>query len=221
MSERFFATRTRRVAFEALRRTVAGFARVFWRVSVEGKDQIPAGPFILAPVHRSNIDGPLMCCVTRRPMLYLVKKEMWKHGWSAWFFDYFGGIAVDRGEPDRTALRRCQDVLAAGEPLVMFPEGTRQFGPLVENVFDGVAFVALRTGVPIVPVGIGGSEGAQPKGSKFVKPVKIHLVVGSPLLVAAPVAGERVKRSAVAELTEQLRGELQRVFDEAQAKARV
>jgi 1-acyl-sn-glycerol-3-phosphate acyltransferase len=217
VSERFFAPRHRRLAFEALRRVVAGFSRVYWRVSVDGRENVPDGPFILAPVHRSNIDGPLMCNVTRRPMLYLIKSEAWKYGASAKFFDYFGGIPVDRGEPDRTAMRRCQDVLEAGDPLVLFPEGTRQSGPLVASVFDGVAFLALRAGVPIVPVGIGGSARVQPKGAKLLKPVKVHVVVGAPIPVAKPEG--RVPRRAVHELTERLATELQLVFDEAQVKA--
>jgi 1-acyl-sn-glycerol-3-phosphate acyltransferase len=217
VNDRFFAPRSRRIAYEALRRTVVAFTRVYWRVSVEGREHIPDGPFILAPSHRSNIDGPLMCNVTKRPMLYLIKKEAWKYGPSRAFFDYFGGIPVDRGEPDRAAMRRCQEVLDTGDPLVLFPEGTRQSGPLIAAVFDGVAFLALRAGVPIVPVGIGGSARVQPKGAKFLKPAKVHLVVGEPIVVERPEG--RVPRRAVSELTAQLVAQLQIVFDEAQIKA--
>jgi 1-acyl-sn-glycerol-3-phosphate acyltransferase len=217
VTDRFFAPRSRRIAFEALRRTVAGVSRLYWRVSVEGRENIPDGPFILAPSHRSNIDGPLMCNVTRRPMLYLIKSEAWKFHLSAKFFDYFGGIPVDRGEPDRTAMRRCQQVLETGDPLVLFPEGTRQSGPLIDSIFDGVAFLALRVGVPIVPVGIGGSSKVQPKGAKFLKPAKVHLVVGEPIPVEKPEG--RVPRRAVSELTAELAKQLQYVFDDAQIKA--
>jgi 1-acyl-sn-glycerol-3-phosphate acyltransferase len=217
VTERFFGPRSRRIAYEGLRRTVVGFTRMYWRVSVDGREHIPEGPFILAPSHRSNIDGPLMCNVTRRPMLYLIKKEAWKYGVSRAFFDYFGGIPVDRGEPDRTAMRRCQEVLESGDPLVLFPEGTRQSGPLIASVFDGVAFLALRAGVPIVPVGIGGSSKVQPKGAKLLKPAKVHLVVGEPIAVAKPEG--RVPRRAVTELTAALVERLQIVFDEAEIKA--
>jgi 1-acyl-sn-glycerol-3-phosphate acyltransferase len=215
VTDRFFAPRSKRVAYALLRRTVAGLSRLYWRVGVVGRDRVPDGPFILAPVHRSNIDGPLMCNVTSHPMLYLIKREAWKYRWSAWFFDYFGGIPVERGEPDRAALRRCQEVLESGDPLVLFPEGTRRSGPLVESVFDGVAFLALRAGVPIVPVGIGGSARVQPKGAKFLKPVKVMIVVGRPIPVDKPEG--RVPRRAVHELTERLVTELQYAFDEAQA----
>jgi len=216
----FFNTTTRKLWYDFVRGVITSFCRLFWRVRQRGTEHIPAsGPFILAPVHRSNVDTPLVCGLTRRRLRYLGKEEMWKYGWSAWFFDNLGGIPVNRGEPDRQAMRRCEDVVANGEPLVMFPEGTRQSGPIVSDIFDGVAYLALRTGTDIVPVGIGGSEGAMPKGSKFLRPVKITMVVGEPIPVSAPAPGERVKRSAVKELTERLTAELQRLFDEAQALA--
>ncbi|MEY4251507.1 MAG: hypothetical protein RL691_388, partial [Actinomycetota bacterium] len=66
-----------------------------------------------------------------------------------------GAFPVTRGSADREALKRCIAVLEAGEPLVLFPEGTRQSGPIVQPLFDGAAYVAVKAGVPIIPVGIG------------------------------------------------------------------
>ena len=97
----------------------------------------------------------------------------------------------------------------------MFPEGTRQTGPLVEKLFDGPAYLAARTKVPIVPVGIGGSEEAMPRGAKFLRPVR---TVSSWANRSTPRrATGRVTRSAVRRLTERLRTEVQRLFDEARA----
>jgi 1-acyl-sn-glycerol-3-phosphate acyltransferase len=177
------------------------------------------GPFILAPVHRSNIDTPAVAAVTRRRLRYMGKDSLWKFRWSAWFFRNMGGFPVHRGTPDREALRWASSVVEAGEPVVMFPEGTRQEGPLVEHVLDAVAFVALREGVPILPVGIGGSDRAMPKGSRGLRPVKVTMVIGAPIAVAAPAPGERVPRRAVRELSERLQAELQLLYDEAQARA--
>jgi 1-acyl-sn-glycerol-3-phosphate acyltransferase len=114
-------------------------------------------------------------------------------------------------------LRACEAVLDRGEPLVMFPEGTRRFGPVVEDLFDGPAFLAARTGAPIVPIGIGGSEGVMPKGSKLIRPKKVVIVIGPPITPPQPEG--RVPRRVVRELTEQLQKELQRVFDVAREKA--
>jgi 1-acyl-sn-glycerol-3-phosphate acyltransferase len=80
--------------------------------------------------------------------------------------------------------------------------------------------VAARAGVPIVPVGIGNSEAAMRRGSKFLRPVRVALVVGPPLFPEAPAGdGSRVSRRAVHELTERLGKELQRLFDEAQVRS--
>ena len=203
-----------------VRNAIYLFSRAFWRLEIAGRDHVPtSGPFILAPVHRSNVDTPLVSGVTGRRLRYMGKDAMWKYRWSAWFFTSLGGFPVHRGTADREAMRRCEEVLAGGEPLVMFPEGTRQAGPAIEEMFDGVAYVALRQGVPIVPVGIGGSERAMPKGARMIRPVKLTMVIGAPIPVTAPAPGERVPRRAVRELTERLRHDLQLLFDEAQVRA--
>jgi 1-acyl-sn-glycerol-3-phosphate acyltransferase len=215
-------TRYHLAFYGVLRRIVYGFCRLFWRVEVHGREHVPAsGAFVLAPVHRSNVDTPLASTVTRRRMRFMGKDAVWKYRFTAWFFTTAGGFPVHRGTADRDAMRMLIHVLEHGEPVVMFPEGTRQSGPVVQELFDGPAYVATRTGAPIVPVGIGGSERAMPKGAKFVRPVKIVLVVGEP--IQPPVAsgeGRSVPRRAVRELTEQLRGEVQKLFDDAQVRAR-
>lgn len=211
-------TRFERAAYVFVRALVAGFARLFWRLEVRGRERVPrAGAFILSPVHRSNIDTPLAACVTPRRMRFLGKDSMWKFGWSAWFFTTLGGFPVHRGAPDREALRNCELALRRGEPVVVFPEGTRRSGEVVEEIFEGAAFLAVRTGVPIVPVGIGGSEAAMPKGAKVLHPVKIRMIVGQPISPPERQEGGRGSRRQVHELTEQLHVELQRLFDEARA----
>jgi 1-acyl-sn-glycerol-3-phosphate acyltransferase len=112
-------------------------------------------------------------------------------------------------------------VVERGEPLVMFPEGTRRSGPKIEaeHMHDGPAYVACRAGVPILPIGLAGTEGAMPKGSKLVRPVKIVIVVREPLYPPAHEPGARVPRRVVRELSEQLRDEVQLAFDEARAMA--
>jgi 1-acyl-sn-glycerol-3-phosphate acyltransferase len=128
-----------------------------------------------------------------------------------------GGFPVTRGSADREALKRCVEVLEGGEPLVLFPEGERKAGPIVQPLFDGAVYVAARAGAPILPVGIGGSEGVMPKGAKFVHPKKIHVVIGKPITVPTG-EGNRVPRAAVRETSEELRGVLQELFDRAQAR---
>ncbi len=212
-------TRFRRALYRFAAGLVVLLAKVLFRLEVRGKEHVPRDePFILAPVHRSNVDfGLVVSCVgTRTPRLrFLAKDTIWK-GPLGRLWTALGAIPVHRGTPDRDALRACIAVIGAGESLVMFPEGTRQSGPEVRELFDGPAYVQARTGAPIVPVGIGGSEAAMPKGAKFIRPRKVILTVGPPL--AAPEKNEngRVPRRAVREQTERLRGTVQELFDEAQ-----
>lgn len=206
------------VLYRLVRLAVGGFCRAFWRVEVRGLEHIPAGgAFILSPVHRSNIDTPLVALMGRRLVRFMGKDSMWKYRFSDWFFTSMGGFPVHRGTPDRDALRSCERLLADGQALVIFPEGTRRNGPLVTDVFEGPAYLSAKLQVPIVPVGIGGSEGAMPKGSKGIRPVKVSIVVGEPIPPPPRTDSGRVGRRAVRALTEQVQVRLQELFDEAQA----
>lgn len=206
------------ILYRAVRALIALVSRTYWRLTIEGRENIPAsGAFVLAPVHRSFIDFALVSGVTKRRMRYMGKDSLWKISIFGKLISMLGAFPVRRGAADREALRLSIELLKRGEPLVLFPEGTRRFGPTIEELFDGAAFVSTRAGVPVVPVGIGGSERAMRKGKKLPRPVKIHIVVGKPLYPAAPQDG-RASRRAVHELTAQLQVELQRLFDEAEQK---
>ena len=154
--------------------------------------------------------------VTARRQRFMGKESLWKNKISATLLSLVGGFPVERGTADRAALRACQEILERGEPLVMFPEGTRRHGPIVkkEEMHAGPAFVSLRTGAPIVPMGIAGTDHAWPPGASRIKPTKVIMVVGEPIY--PKVFDGRVPRRAVDELTEELRQQLQIVFDQAQ-----
>ncbi|MGH9187533.1 MAG: lysophospholipid acyltransferase family protein [Acidimicrobiales bacterium] len=209
------------LAFYAfVRGVVVAFCRLFWRLEMHGREHVPpTGPFVLAPVHRSNIDFALVAALTRRRMRCMGKDSIWKSKLLGRFVALLGAFPVHRGAADREAMRTVVATLGYGEPVVIFPEGTRRSGPVVEDLFDGPAYVAVRAGVPIVPVGIGGSERAMPKGSKLPKPVKVVLIVGEPLAPPPATEAGRVSRRAVRELTDELRLAVQKLFDEAQVRA--
>ena len=207
-----------RIAYYATRAAVAGFTRAWTRLRVEGVEHLPvSGAYVLAPVHRSYMDTPLVSCLTRRRLRFMGKDSLWKRRPLAWLFSSLGGFPVSRGTADREALKRCILILRAGEPLVLFPEGERKSGPVVQPLFDGAAYVALKTGVPIVPVGIGGSERVLPKGARFIYPRKVHIIVGQPI-VTSPSAVGRVPRAAIHEVTATLHATLQQLFEQAQRR---
>ena len=197
-----------------------GLAKTYFRAQVWGRDNVPrTGPFIISPVHRSNLDSPILALITRRRMRFMGKESLWKRKWSAWYFTAAGGFPVERATADRNALNACLEVLKRGEPLVLFPEGTRQSGPLLTDMFDGPAWLACRAQCPILPIGIGGSEAAMAKGTKFPRPAKMTVVIGPPIQPPPPTDKGRTSRRAVRELSDELKARLQELFDEAQVKA--
>jgi 1-acyl-sn-glycerol-3-phosphate acyltransferase len=152
-------------------------------------------------------------------MRYMGKASIWKSALLGRFVSMLGAFPVHRGTADRESLRTCMRVIENGEPLVMFPEGTRRSGLVVKDLFDGPAYVAARAGVPLVPVGIGGSDRAMPVGSKMVRPHKIVLVVGEPIVPEPGDGTGRVKRREVRQMTERLQVDLQALYDAARAAA--
>ena len=205
--------------YSLIRNLLVLLCLVFTRVRIIDRHKVPAtGAFILAPIHRSNIDSPLASAVTRRRMRFMGKDSLWMVRPVGWVLSALGGFPVSRGTADREALKRCIAVLESGEPLVLFPEGTRQSGPKVHPLFDGAAYVAVKAGVPIIPVGIGGSERVMPKGSKMIHPRKCVMIIGDPIEVQ-PDADGRVPRSAVKDVTERLSASLQELFDRSQQLA--
>lgn len=205
--------------YTVVRFLVAVVNRLYWRATFEGREHIPAtGAYVLAPVHRSNIDFALVSSVTRRRQRYMGKEELWTFAPLGWFISVLGAYPVRRGAADREALAATLAMLEAGEPVVLFPEGTRRSGPVVTDLFEGASYVAARAGVPIVPVGIGGSERALGKGARLPRPVRVHVKVGAPIAPPPPRQGSsRPSRRAIQALTVQLHAELQVLFDEARS----
>lgn len=190
--------------------------RLYTRLTVSGREHLPKeGAYILAPNHRSYLDTPFSGAIDWHRRRYMGKDTMWKYHRLGQVFSALGAFPVTRGTADREALKRAIAVLQAGEPLVLFPEGERKQGPEIQPLFDGAMFVAVKAGVPIVPVGIGGSERVMPKGARFVYPRKVHVEIGPPIYPPTAPDGGRVPRAAYKERTELLHSEMQRLFDRA------
>lgn len=208
-----------KVVYYTVRNIVTAFCVVWCRMRVEGKQHIPKeGIFILTPTHRSILDTPIASGVTWRRMRFMGADKWWKNKWLGTILTACGGFPVTRGTADREALKRCIELLENGEPLVLFPEGERKSGPTVQPLFDGATYIASKTGAPIIPVAIGGSERAMPKGAKFIYPRTVRVIVGAP--IPAPT-GETLKdqREAARVTTQLLHGRLQEMLDEAQRRA--
>ncbi len=208
------ATRRARLVYFLVRGFIRQVLMRWLRVRTRGVEHLHLdGPVILAPVHRSNLDAPLVAGVCPRRLRTLGKESLFKPPFIGWVQAALGGIPVKRGEADRVAMRTARDVIEQGEVMIVFPEGTRQSGPKVEGVFDGTSYLANKTGAPIIPIGIAGTEAAMGPGAKFVRPARCAIVVGEPM---APPEG-RMSRPALAKFSAEVSSRLQSVFDEAQA----
>jgi len=206
-----------RAVYRTLRGAGVLVARGYWRLEVEGVDRLPTtGPFVVAPVHRSYVDFFIVALAFPRCLRFMVKNSIWKSKGFGAFVEWMGSFPVDRDRPDRDALRACEQAVAMGDPVVMFPEGQRRDGDSVVDLFDGPAWVACRHRVPVVPVGIGGSQRAMPRGARFVCPARVTVVLGEPIYPDVDTSG-RVPRRKVAEMTDRVQTEVQRLYDQARA----
>lgn len=206
--------------YQGAQRTVEGWNRHFWLATVHYETPMPQPPYILAPTHRSNIDTLLVGSITRDPMTYMAKSGVFVNPIFAKLLRLLGGFPVDRDGTDRDAVEIAQAALLSGSSLVVFPEGTRRRGAKVENLEEGASYLALKAMVPIVPVGISGSEQAMPVGARFIYPAPIAIEVGASLMPlsvrSGNVSAARVRRSEITRLTEQLQSELNRLRTQAE-----
>jgi 1-acyl-sn-glycerol-3-phosphate acyltransferase len=198
------------------------FGAIMWslfRPRVAGREHVPpTGPVIFAPSHRSFADFGFAAFCTKRKLFFMTKDTMWKNKFLGKVLLQFGAFPVHRESADREALQRAEEVLERGQVLVLFPEGTRREGPVIEDLMEGAAFLSARTGAPIVPIGIGGSDLAMPKGKALPRPHTIQVVIGAPMPPPARTGGGRVSRSAVHATSEELVSHLQEVYDDARRR---
>jgi 1-acyl-sn-glycerol-3-phosphate acyltransferase len=185
---------------------------------MRGRDRLPTpGGYVLAPSHRSMMDIPFLALVTKDPVRFMGKVEVFRIPLLGAIFRVLGGFPVARDGTDRKAVRESVAMLQAGDRLAVFPEGTRQYGPKIQPLQPGAAYLALRAGVPIVPIGIAGSEEImRSSGRRVPRFGRVAIVVGEPLQ-PPPRTTAAVPRAEVDALTAELAEALQQTFDEALA----
>lgn len=216
--QRIARRRSSRWVYRTVRRIVLMTLYPYMRVRRQGAEHLDAeGPVIVAPVHRSNLDAPLVSVAGRRPMRFLAKQSLFDNRAFGGLIAALGAFPVRRGGADREALRVAAEILAAGEKLLVFPEGGRSSGPKVQGVFDGVSWLAAKTGAAVVPVGVAGTEAAMPPGARFPRRVPVAIVVGPPIAPPVAPAAGRVSRRERSRYSETLAARLQAVFDQAQS----
>ena len=210
------------VAYILVKYTARFAFSFYFRLFVRNAKALPKnGPVIVSPIHRSNLDVPMMGALFQRKLHYLGKGSLMTNRLAAWFLLGCGIIPLDRDSvADKLALDASLKALREGKALAVFPEGERKSGPKVLPILDGAVWLSAKANAPILPVGIGGSERSMPKGSYIPKPRKIVIIYGDPIPAPQPKEGaKRVTRSELREYSEELHTILQELFDTAQQKA--
>ncbi|MFK0265817.1 lysophospholipid acyltransferase family protein [Streptomyces angustmyceticus] len=158
------------------RRIGIGLMYGLWRPRVLGAWRVPsAGPVILAVNHSHGIDGPMLMGTAPRPVHFLIKKEAFVGPLDP-FLRGIGQLKVDRDTTDRKAITDALGVLARGGVLGIFPEGTRGEGDFA-SLRTGLAYFAVRSGAPVVPVAVLGGKDRQSRLSSAVPPLRSRVDV--------------------------------------------
>ncbi len=180
---------------------IGGAARLLWGLKAEGVEHVPrTGSFILVSNHCSNLDPPFIGWATGhqvgRVIHFMAKIEMRSWFFIGWLATQSGTFFVRRGEGDRNAQRFSLEALADGRPIAIFPEGTRSRNGHLTEFKSGAAFLAIRSGAPILPVAISGSHRLFPDGSKIPHATRLVVRIGEPLSLPHQATG-RIDRAAL------------------------
>jgi 1-acyl-sn-glycerol-3-phosphate acyltransferase len=171
------------------------------KFEVVGREHVPLeGPLILASNHLNNADPPAVALAVPRLPTFMAKREMTTWPILGPAFRAFGAFPVRRGEADLSALRAASEVVQSGAMLVMFPEGTRSRTGGLSRGHPGTGLIALRTGAPVLPVAVTGTEHVRWPWI-FLKPLSmrhVKVTIGEPFRLP-PV--ERINSEAATEAT--------------------
>jgi 1-acyl-sn-glycerol-3-phosphate acyltransferase len=194
------------VLFYRFAKLVISLILLIWiRKKVVGLKNIPKeGPVILASNHVNLLDPPLLAVLVPRRIVYMGKIELFRTPVIGSLYRLAGFIPVRRFEGDVAALRKAEEALRQNELLGMFPEGTRSRRPGLGKGQPGTAVIALRTGAPVVPVGVSGTESVSVPRS-FFRITRVGVVFGEPFELPK---GRRLNTELVQQCTDRIMKEI-------------
>ena len=183
------------ILWRLIRGVIRLVAAIVLDIQVVGRQNVlETGPLIIASNHLSWTDVPLIPAFLKRKVVYMAKEETFQ-GKMGWLVRFLGAFPVKRGEADRQSLRTAQQQLKTGHILSIFPEGTRSKIHSLGQAHAGMGMIALRSGAPVLPVAIYGSENALKK----FRP-RITIIFGEPMILTPK--GKKITREDIDESTE-------------------
>ena len=202
--------------YQVLNAVVPPVAKLVWRPTVHGLEHVPmTGGVLLASNHLSFADSMVIPIVVPRRVSFLAKSDYFtgtglKGALSKAYFEGMGMLPVDRDDTKAAmaSLDVALEVLGRGEAFGIYPEGTRSRDGRVYRGRTGVAHLALTAGVPVVPVGLVGTEKLQPVGARFPRVVPVTVSFGAPIHVTGRYDGVPLGR-ARREVTDEIMAAIQ------------
>jgi 1-acyl-sn-glycerol-3-phosphate acyltransferase len=168
---------------------------------VEGQDHVPPeGGVILACTHESHLDPMVLGASLRRKIGFVGRSTLFRNPIFGWLIHSLGARSFDREGPGGSEVKGVIELLEQGEALVFFPEGTRSPDGELHPLKAGIALLARRAGVPVVPIAVDGTFKCWPRHRKLPGPGRIRIVCGEPVRY-----GPRTKKGELlSDLTERL-----------------
>jgi 1-acyl-sn-glycerol-3-phosphate acyltransferase len=188
---------TPRIWWEIIRFLAYIIAFVTMRIHLRGRYNLPRkGPYIIAANHLSWLDIPLIPAFVPGKVIFMAKEEAF-HSKVGWLVRFLGAFPVKRGEGDRQAIRAADEQLKQQKIFIIFPEGTRSKTCTLTKGHSGIGMIALRAGVPVIPVAIWGSENGLKKFG-----AQITISYGEPLILKPK--GTKITREDIQESTDEV-----------------
>ena len=187
-----------------LHATIAKLVVAPYRVRVTGEENLPSTGAILCGNHVSYLDPVVLWTCAPRRVHFMAKSELFEGGLLGWALPKVLAFPIRRGEADRRAIQTATNLLQTGKFVGIFPEGTRHRESDTElgEAHSGAAFIAMRSGCPIIPLGIAGTDEALPPGKKLPRFPRVAIRYGEPIEPTSFEDGSRKER--VAAMTEHL-----------------
>jgi 1-acyl-sn-glycerol-3-phosphate acyltransferase len=165
-----------------LRLLSAFFLKLLFNMQVIGRQNVPEeGGFIIASNHVSYLDPIAVGVAVPRKINFMAKEELFCNSFAHWFMTSLHSFPVKRNSADLSAIKEALHRLKSGGGLVIFPEGSRRFDGLDSQAQAGVGFLAVKSGAPVVPAFIEGTDKALPNDKKFIRLHKISVYFGKPI----------------------------------------
>jgi 1-acyl-sn-glycerol-3-phosphate acyltransferase len=173
--------------YTIVRGIIGWWARWYLRLEVIGREHVPpAGGLLVACNHVSYLDIPMLACALGRRADFMGKLELFRVPVIGWIYRQLGGFPVRRGGVTKEALHEAARRLRAGRVVVIYPEGqiNETGGPLPPK--PGLGVIVARSGVPVLPVYVSGTDAAMPRGQWWIRPRPVKVLIGRPLVFDRP-----------------------------------